>query len=165
MPRGTKAHDQIQEAPRERSRTVAGRTRVIQSSPGVSAYGDSAWLVGMLFAMGLFVADSYTLCLVGSSNGLTSKNSTQAFLRTIGYGLVFPWVVFLAVLGVWGVLLSGNNSAEYFGWLVAIWFLVGYVWDFGLCAGSIVKLSMEFRSVAACNFGKGWFNWRVLNRN
>jgi ABC-type transport system involved in cytochrome c biogenesis permease component len=128
--------------------------------------GDSAWLVGMLFAMGLFVADSYTLCLAGSWSGLTSKNSTQACLRAIGYVLVFPWVLFLAVLGVWGVLLSGSNSAEYFGWLVAIWFLVGYVWDFAMCAGSIVKLSMDFRSVAACNFetGRTWFNWRLLNR-
>jgi len=128
--------------------------------------GDSAWLVGMLFAMGLFVADSYTLCLVGSWNGLTSKNSTQACLRTIGYVLVFPWVVFLAVLGIWGVLLSGNNSAEFFGWLVTIWFLVGYVWDFGMCAGGIVKLSMDFRSAAACNFetGRPRFNWRALNR-
>jgi ABC-type transport system involved in cytochrome c biogenesis permease component len=121
-----------------------------------------AWLLVMLVASGLFVADCYTLCWIGLWKGLTAKNSTQACVRTIGQVLVFPW---FAAFGVWAVveLLTREGSLSlYSGWFVVVWFLTGYVLDFGFCLWGISRLSRDLRPAAAYPLGtrragkQGW---------
>jgi ABC-type transport system involved in multi-copper enzyme maturation permease subunit len=111
------------------------------------------WLLGMMAAVGLFVADSYALCWVGLWMGLTAKNSSQAFLATIGRVLVLPWFCFLAFFGVWGLLGQGSGLSFAPGWLAVIWFAGSYALDVGFCAWGINKLSDDFRLAAADQIG------------
>jgi ABC-type Na+ efflux pump permease subunit len=110
------------------------------------------WLLGMVAAVGLFIADTYTLCWVGLWMGLNARNSISAFLATIGRVLVFPWFAFLAVFGVWGLLAQGNPFLSEPGWLAVIWFLGGYALDVALCAWGIHKLTDDFRLAASRHF-------------
>jgi ABC-type transport system involved in multi-copper enzyme maturation permease subunit len=93
------------------------------------------WLLAMVAIVGLLLADSYTICWVGLWLGLNARNSTHAFLRTIGQVLMFPWLAFLGVLGIWGVLAHGKNFPPDFPALAIAWFLVSYMLDFGFVAG------------------------------
>ncbi len=110
------------------------------------------WLLAMVAAVGLFVADTYTLCWVGLWQGLNARNSIRAFLATIGRVLVFPWFAFLAVFGVWGLLFPGSRFLSAPEWLAVIWFLASYALDVGFCAWAINKLSDDFRATAESHF-------------
>jgi hypothetical protein len=127
----------------------------------------SAWLVVMLFASGLLVADCYTLCWIGLWKGLTAKNSTQACVSTISQVLVFPWFAMLGVLAVLE-LLSGEAICYWdTGWFVVVWFLTGYLLDFGFCLWGISRLSRDLRPAAADPFGTRRAEkqrWPILGR-
>ena len=103
------------------------------------------WLLGVVAAIGLFIADAYTLCWVGLLMGLNARNSLSAFLATVSRVLVFPWFAFLAVFGVWGLLAQDNRILSDPGWLAVTWFLGSYAFDVGFCAWAINKLSDDFR--------------------
>ena len=110
------------------------------------------WLLGVVAAIGLFIADAYTLCWVGLLMGLNARNSLSAFLATVSRVLVFPWFAFLAVFGVWGLLAQDNRILSDPGWLAVTWFLGSYAFDVGFCAWAINKLSDDFRIAAARHF-------------
>jgi ABC-type transport system involved in multi-copper enzyme maturation permease subunit len=81
------------------------------------ASDNSEWLLGMVAAIGLFIADSYTICWVGLWTGLNAANSTRAFLVTVARVLILPWFAFLGVLGIWGSLAQGSGFPPAFGWV------------------------------------------------
>jgi hypothetical protein len=110
---------------------------------------DGAWLLAILGASALFVADGYTLCWVGLWMGLTARNSTQAFSRTVAYVLLYPWMAFLFLQGIFGVLGGGSILPQQPVWLVLAWFVCGYLLDLGLCVWSIGRLSGGMRAAAS----------------
>src|SRR5439155_6075187 len=59
------------------------------------AGADGGWLLAMLVATGLFIADCYTLCWVSLWKGLTARSSTRAYVETLSRVLVLPWLTFL----------------------------------------------------------------------
>lgn len=107
---------------------------------------DGVWLLAVLGATAIFLADGYTLCWVGLWMGVTAKNSTQAFSRTVSYVLLYPWMAFLLLQGIFGVLAQGSVLPREPVWLVAAWFACGYLLDLGLCVWSIGKLGGGFRA-------------------
>ena len=111
---------------------------------------DGAWLLAILSASAIFLADGYTLCWVGLWMGLTGKNSAQAFRRTVAYVLVYPWMAFLLLQGILGLFGPGRVIPRQPVWLVLAWFACGYLVDLGLCVWSIGKLSVGLRAAAAC---------------
>jgi hypothetical protein len=92
--------------------------------------------------MGLFIADSYTLIWVGLWQGLSSKEGTHAFIRTILMTLVGPSILYVALGGM--VFVSGASPDL----LLAFWFGVGYVADFALALSANASLSEFFRLAA-----------------
>ena len=71
-----------------RSFAAAGRGafRVLLWRAGVGG----GWLLALLVATGLFIADCYALCWIGLWKGLTANSSTRAFAETISRVLVLP---------------------------------------------------------------------------
>ena len=111
------------------------------------------WMLVVLAATGLFVADTYTLCWAGLWLGLNARNSTQAFVLTMGRVLVLPWFAFLALAAIWIALTQDTPFLSEPGTLVVAWFLGSYALDVGFCAWAIHKLSGDFRLAAARGYG------------
>jgi len=116
------------------------------------AGADGGWLLAMLVATGLFMADCYTLCWVGLWKGLTARSSTRAYVETLSRVLVLPWLTFFGAVGISGLVFDLTDLPSAFGWLVFLWFVIGYVLDFAFCLWSIHKLSQDLRLVAAQQF-------------
>src|SRR5436190_1904014 len=116
------------------------------------AGADGGWLLAMLVATGLFIADCYTLCWVGLWKGLTARSSTRAYVETLSRVLVLPWLTFFGAVGISGLVFDLTDLPSAFGWLVFLWFVIGYVLDFAFCLWSIHKLSQDLRLVAAQQF-------------
>ena len=114
-----------------------------QDAPG------GVWLLVILGTSTVFLADGYTLCWVGLWMGLTQKNSTQAFNRTVLYVLLYPWVGFLLIQGLFGIAAGGNIFPREPLWLVAPWFVAGYLLDLGFCIWSVGKLGVGFRAASS----------------
>ena len=105
-------------------------------------------MLALVPTMGLFVADTYTICWVGLWMGLNAKTPAQAFFRTAFWVLVFPWIITFTLLALSGLIGNGGNFGD-LGILATGWFLVGYILDFGFCAWGIHRLSDDFRVIAA----------------
>src|SRR5207244_5670461 len=94
------------------------------------AGADGGWLLAMLVATGLLIADCYTLCWVGLWKGLTAHSSTRAFAETISRVLVLPWFAFFGALGIGCEFFGLVDAPTDSGWFVCLWFLIGYIMAF-----------------------------------
>ena len=111
---------------------------------GLSHSAKSATLpLFFLAGMGLFAADAFCLTWVGLWEGLSAKDGSQAFIRTLLQVLVFPSLLFVGLGGV--IFVSGSGSLEP---LIACWFVVGYLTDLALCLITTSRLTEQFRSAA-----------------
>jgi hypothetical protein len=112
----------------------------------------SGWLLALLVATGLLIADCYTLCWVGLWKGLTATSSSRAFAETISRVLVLPWFAFFGALGMWFAFSDLNDVPSDFGWVVCLWFVIGYLMDLAFCLWGIHKLGQDLRLAAAQRF-------------
>jgi len=103
--------------------------------------------IAFLATIGLFIADTYTLCWVGFWFGLNSRTATRAFYRTIGFVLALPWVAFLGVIGALG-LFSSFGAAPSPSSLAIVWFIAGYLTDLAFCGWAISRLDAGFREAS-----------------
>lgn len=110
-------------------------------------FGQGIW--GAAFAAGLllFLADLYTLSWMGLWQGLVSRNSTRACLRTMGWILLAPGALFLGGLGLVG-LAGGRMGMQLEPFLLG-WFGLGLMVDLAGCGYAMLKLNEEFRAVVA----------------
>jgi hypothetical protein len=134
---------------------------------GMTSMGGAIQLdVAFLATIGLFIADSYTLCWVGFWFGLSSATPTKAFYRTIGFVLVLPWVVFLGIIGGGGIFISAGGFLPSIGTLTVVWFGIGYLTDLFFCAWAISKLDAGFREAALHNqnANSDWKDWISLRQ-
>ena len=116
-------------------------------------WGDEMTLaLGYLVGIGLFVADTYTLCWVGLWQGLRARNSARAFSQTLSLVLVMPWLLFVILTAVLSALLTATMLSS--GWLIAGFFTIGYFSDLTLCGWSMDRCYEKFR-VAAAHGGSG----------
>lgn len=116
---------------------------------GMTSMGGTIQLdVAFLATIGLFIADSYTLCWVGFWFGLSSPTPTRAFYATIGFVLVLPWVAFLGIVGGLGILQSGGGFRPSIGSLTVVWFGIGYLNDLFFCSWAIGRLDAGFREAS-----------------
>lgn len=112
-------------------------------------YGEFEVFLGTVLVMGLFAADVWTLCWVGLWRGLNAKNSAQSCIRTIGQVLVLPWILYLAVIGLGGMLFFGQSFVTDPAMLALVGTLIGYLCDFSFSTHAMLRLSHRFRIVAA----------------
>ena len=111
---------------------------------GLSQSAKSSTLPLLFLAgMGLFAADAFTLTWVGLWEGLSARDPSRAFFRTILQVLVFPSLLFVGLGGF--VFVSGSGSPEP---LIACWFAVGYLTDLVLCLTTTTRLTERFRVAA-----------------
>src|SRR5437762_257862 len=89
-----------------------------------------------------------------------SIRSTRAFAESIGRVLILPWFAFVGALGIW-CAFSGLGDVPDPGWLVCLWFVIGYLTDFAFCLWGFHKLSQDLRLAAAQQFAPR--RSRVLN--
>jgi ABC-type transport system involved in multi-copper enzyme maturation permease subunit len=104
---------------------------------------EGTWLIGLLLAMGLLVVDSYTLCWVGLAQGIIARTSTRACLRTVLQVLLIPWGIFLLLLAVWGARMESFSPET--GWVLVVWFLIGYAWDLVCTLWGTWRLGRDIR--------------------
>ncbi|MBC8002292.1 MAG: hypothetical protein H7X97_06860 [Opitutaceae bacterium] len=104
----------------------------------------AALALTFLAGIGMFAADAYALTWVGLWQGLTAKNSSVAFLRTISIVLVMPWLIFTGLGAV--LFVNGPGSA---GPVIAAWFAVGYLTDLTASLLATGWLADHLRIVAA----------------
>ena len=112
-----------------------------------------AWGFSALAGMGLFLSDSYALAWVGLSQGLTSPTPMRATLNTLGYVLLAPFLVCMALFAFVGWLAAGAGLP--LAAFTAVWFGIGYLTDAVLCARSMTMLEERFRSAAEAGDGGG----------
>ena len=105
--------------------------------------GASTLLMVFLACVGMFAADSYALTWVGLWQGLSAKSSSRAFMNSLLWVLIVPWVLF-CVCGAVVAGLSGGSA----GALVFTWFGIGYFADLILCGRAMGQLSSKFRLAA-----------------
>ncbi len=108
--------------------------------------GEGTFSLANLIGIGLFVADSYTLCWIGLWQGISARHSTQAFLRTVILVLVLPWMVFILVAPFLSFVL-GHIPAP--GLLLGLYFVVCYCLDLFFCAWSMEQCFGKFRLAAS----------------
>ncbi len=126
---------------------------------GLSGRGGGVELdVALLASIGLLVADAYTLCWVGFWLGLSASTPGRAFYLTIGLVLALPWVGFLGILGVFG-LVSFGAAMPSIGSLAIGWFVLGYIVDLGFCGWAIGRFESGFREASAER--RPWFRGRL----
>lgn len=115
-------------------------------------FGQGIW--GAAFAAGLllFLTDLYTLSWMGLWQGLGSRNSTRACLRTMGWILLAPGALFLGGLGLVG-LAGGRMGMQLEPFLLG-WFGLGLMVDLAGCGYAMLKLNEEFRAVVARSAGE-----------
>jgi ABC-type transport system involved in multi-copper enzyme maturation permease subunit len=109
--------------------------------------GDGVWGVAFIASMGMFIADTYTLCWVGLWQGLTARTSTLASLNCVLYILVLPAAGSLGLMGIVGLASPGGPMAS-LGVIVAFWFTVGFIVDFAWCGQAMTRLSRDFRAAS-----------------
>ncbi len=121
--------------------------------------------IAFLATIGLFIADTYTLCWVGFWFGLNASTPTRAFYRTIGFVLVLPWVGFLGVIGSLGLFGPFGGAPSPSG-LAIVWFIAGYLTDLAFCGWAISKLDAGFREASASQAPANGSKriWRALRR-
>ncbi|MBA4148690.1 MAG: hypothetical protein H0X66_11300 [Verrucomicrobia bacterium] len=117
---------------------------------------NSSWQMPLIMIflafIGVFVADCYTLIWVGLWEGLTAKNSTQAFLRSIFQVLVLPWGIFVILSSVIAILLS--DSVSWFdAWIIVIWFTTTYFADAFVCGRTMHRITDNLRGAAMPSLG------------
>ena len=111
------------------------------NTPGWWANGET-WALAFLASGALFLADSYTLSWTGLWHGLTARNPTQAFMKTLAKVLLLPWLIYLATLAVLGPFFGTG------GWVILWWVMVGLGTCLGLCNWANNQLQGEFREAA-----------------
>jgi len=130
------------------------------SAKWANAPGWSAAFAGGLL---LFAADLYTLSWVGIWQGVSAPNSTRACLRTMGWVLVAPGVLFLGGLGLVGILSGGVGPG--IGVVVFLWFVLGLAVDLAVGGRAMFKLNETFREAVAHAPAEGtWTRNRWLER-
>jgi len=111
----------------------------------VASAGDATlWAWVYLVGAGVALADMVAVYYVGMWLGLAAKSPQRAFLGTVMWVFLLPWVLMLGL----GVVSSPQGEGEPYGWL-AIWAGVSLVAD--LIAGSWAgtNLTNAFRATAA----------------
>ena len=116
---------------------------------GSTGWGDQEIMtvLGYLVGIGLFVADTYTMCWVGLWQGLRARNSSHAFSRTLIIVLVAPWIIFVVLTAILASLSTSMALSP--GWLIAGFFAIGYFNDLTLCGWSMDRCYEKFRVAAA----------------
>ena len=104
----------------------------------------------MLAGMVMLVVDAAALAWLGMWQGLTARNFTLAWVKTMFWVLWLPWVVFL-VLSITAAA-SGEPSLN-FGGAVMVWVIIGVVADAVALTLAHARLSDRFRDYAAGRFG------------
>jgi hypothetical protein len=111
---------------------------------------DDEVFVVMAAGMGMLVVDAAALAWLGMWNGLTARNFTLAWIKTMFWVLWLPWVVFL-VLSITAAASGGPNLD--FGGAVMVWLGIGVVADAVALTLAHARLSGRFRDYAAGRFG------------
>jgi hypothetical protein len=89
---------------------------------------------------------------MGLWQGLVSRNSTRACLRTMGWVLLTPGTLFLGGLGLVG--LAGGRMGSGIEPFLLGWFGLGFMVDFANCGYAMLKLNEEFRTVVGRTAGE-----------
>ena len=111
------------------------------------------WLALIL----MLAADALTLSVVAMVAGLTEKNQTMAFLRTVRRVLVLPWVLWAAVttlLRIWAYLFPDAGNLVRFLQAIdlASWFGIGMGLDLLMGWRAWRRLTGDFRELALRRF-------------
>ena len=112
--------------------------------------GPEEFLAVMLAGMAMLVVDASALAWLGMWQGLTSRNYTLAWVKTMFWVLWLPWVVFV-VVSITLAATGGRNIK--FGGVVLLWVALGVVADVAALVLVHSKLASRFRDYAAGRFG------------
>lgn len=112
--------------------------------------GDGETVVVMLAGMVMLVVDAAALAWLGMWQGLTARNFTLAWVKTMFWVLWLPWVVFLVLSITLGATASYSVG---FIPMVLLWVVIGVVTDAVALTLAQVKLASRFRDYAAGRFG------------
>ena len=112
--------------------------------------GDDEFFATMLAGMVMLVVDASALAWLGMWQGMTTRNFTLAWVKTMFWLLWLPWVVFL-VLSITAAA-TGVRSMS-FGGVVMLWGTIGLVADGVALVLVETRLASRFRDYATGRLG------------
>lgn len=112
---------------------------------GVRDSGEEFFTV-MLFGMATLVVDAIALAWMGMWQGMTARNFTLAWVKTMFWLLWLPWVVFL-VFSISLPVVGGHGVG--FLEVIVTWGIIGFLADGVALAFARQRLASRFRDYAA----------------
>ena len=112
--------------------------------------GDEELVAAMLAGMVMLGLDASALAWLGMWQGMTARNFTLAWVKTMFWLLWLPWVVFLVLIIT--AAATGYHSWEFAG-VVVLWSTIGAVADGVALVLAKARLASHFRDYATGRLG------------
>jgi hypothetical protein len=109
----------------------------------------SEFLLACAMGMGLVVPDALALSWLGMWSGLTSRNFTLAWIKTLFWILWLPWLVFLLTTITIAFLGRGISSTTAFPMVLGWWTCLALATDLIALGYAHARLRPQFRDIAA----------------
>ena len=108
----------------------------------------SEFLLTCAMGMGVLVPDALALSWLGMWNGLTARNFTLAWIKTLFWVLWLPWLVFVLTTITIAFLGRGFSSTAGFPMVLGWWTFLAVATDVIAMGYAHARLRPQFRDLA-----------------